>query len=234
MKRTIKEIISAIPIVGSMARRVYGRLRRRGTSGAPFIGSSVYWDRRYASGGNSGVGSYAFFAEFKAEVLNDFVTTHDVRTVIEFGCGDGNQLRLAKYPSYLGFDVSTAAILRCQEIFRLDQDKSFRLMSEYGSEKADLTLSLDVIYHLVEDQVFEHYILTLFAASSRYVIIYSSDFDGDRREEGAHVRHRRFTPWIQRNLQGWALISHLPNRYPYRGDYKQGSFAEFFIYERDL
>ena len=93
-------------------------------------------------------------------MLNKFVTTHHIQSIIEFGCGDGNQLNLAKHPLYLGPDVSKAAILRCQELFKLDDYKSFRVMSEYKGEKADLTLSLNVIYHLVEDEIFENYMLT--------------------------------------------------------------------------
>jgi len=199
---------------------------------APFTGSATYWEKRYSSGGNSGVGSYTFFAEFKAEVINSFVANRHVQTVIDFGCGDGNQLSLAKYPVYLGFDVSSAAISRCQERYRLDANKSFCLMSVYNGETSDLALSLDVIYHLVEDDVFEHYMRTLFGASNRYVIIYSSDSDDNQGYEGTYIRHRKFTRWIQENLPNWNLVEHLPNRYQYHGDYRKGSFAEFFIYEK--
>ena len=197
-----------------------------------FPGSAAYWEKRYSGGADSGVGSYGFFAEFKADVLNAFVATHYVQTVIEFGCGDGNQLGLAKYPTYFGFDVSSTAILKCRELFKSDEHKSFRSMSEYNGEKADLALSLDVIYHLVEDNVFEEYMGMLFEASNRYVIIYSSNSDDNRGYEGTYIRHRKFTRWVQEHLQNWKLVEHLPNRYPYRGDYRKGSFAEFFIYER--
>jgi len=208
------------------------RLFARSKKPELFPGSAVYWEKRYSDGEDSGVGSYGFFAAFKADVLNAFVATHHVQTVIEFGCGDGNQLSLAKYPTYLGFDVSSTAILKCKELFRSDERKSFRLMSEYNGEKADLTLSLDVIYHLVEDNVFEHYMRILFEASNRYVIIYSSNTDDKFGYEGAHVRHRKFTRWVEENLYNWKLVEHLPNRYPYRGDYRKGTPAEFFIYEK--
>jgi SAM-dependent methyltransferase len=178
------------------------------------------------------VGSYGAFAEFKASVLNEFVATHHVQTVIELGCGDGNQLGLANYRSYLGFDVSSTAISKCRDLFESDEHKSFRLMSEYNGDTADLALSLDVIFHLVEDGVFERYMRMLFEASSRYVIIYSSDFDDDAGHHGTHVRHRKFTRWIHEHLHNWKLVEHLPNRYPYRGDYRTGSFAEFFVYEK--
>lgn len=232
MRDRIRHILRRIPVIGPLIlgtlRRVLGRPMER----AHFDGSASYWDKRYSSGGHSGVGSYGAFAEFKAEVLNRFVAAHRVETVIEFGCGDGNQLLLADYPEYLGFDVSSTAVARCKDLFKDDKRKSFRCMNEYAAEKAKLTLSLDVIYHLVEDLVFEQYMRTLFGASDQYVIIYSSDTNENQSSEVDHVRHRKFTEWVAANMQDWKLIEHLPNRYPYQGDYKTGSFADFYIYQK--
>lgn len=202
-----------------------------GRSGHPFPGSEAYWEDRYASGGDSGAGSYEHLAAFKAKVLNAFVAEHDIKTVIEFGCGDGNQLSLSRYPNYLGFDVSPTVIAACRRQFSSDSDKSFRLVSEYAGETGDLVLSLDVIFHLVEDDVFERYMETLFAAATRYVIIYSSDTDDNRGYEGTHVRHRIFTRWIHTRQPGWRRIAHIPNPYPYTGDHRTGSFADFHVYE---
>lgn len=229
----MKETLKQIPILGAAARWLHRSLLSPGEAREPFPGSAEYWEKRYAAGGNSGVGSYALFAEFKADVLNEFVARNRVPTVIEFGCGDGNQLTLAKYPEYLGFDVSSTAISQCEKLFRSDPHKSFRLMSEYQGNTAELTLSLDVIYHLVEDHVFETYMRTLFGASTRYVIVYASNSDDNAAYEGgAHVKHRQFTTWTANNLPEWRLIEHIPNRYPYRGDYRTGSFADFFVYEK--
>ncbi len=198
----------------------------------PFPGSIRYWENRYAEGGDSGVGSYGKFSIFKSEVLNDFVDKYNVQSVIEFGCGDGNQLKLAKYPKYLGLDVSGTAISHCKRIFLNDESKSFMKVEDYRNEAADLTLSLDVIYHLVEDEVFEDYINGLFAASKRFVIIYASNTNDNTGYEGAHIIHRKFTDWIECRLTDWALYKHIPNRYPYKGDYREGSFADFYIFKK--
>jgi len=163
---------------------------------------------------------------------NLFVARRGVRSVVELGCGDGNQLRLAEYPEYVGFDISRTAIERCRELFRDDPGKSFRLMDEYAGERADLALSLDVIYHLVEDDVFESYMRTLFDAAERYVIVYASDTDDNRGFEGTHVRHRKFTRWVESHRPDWKLTEHLPNRHPYRAEDGTGSFATFFTFER--
>jgi SAM-dependent methyltransferase len=228
----MKQLLGKIPVFGTVARRLYWRVRSRRGAPATISDSRAYWEKRYAQGGNSGVGSYGKFATFKAEVINRFVADRSVRSIIEFGSGDGNQLKLAEYPHYIGFDVSEAAVAACRHQFRDDPGKDFRLTREYKGERADLVLSLDVIYHLVEDSVYEDYMSTLFNASDRYVIIYSSNSDNNGEFVGTHIRHRKFTEWISANAPGWRMIGHVPNKYPYRGDHREGSFADFFFYER--
>ena len=228
----IKEQIKNTIIHGNSARKRYLRIIINLIKPKPFPGSSKYWEERYAFGDNSGVASYGKFASFKSEIVNNFVTSQDVTSVIEFGCGDGNQLELANYPRYIGLDVSETVILLCKQKFASHANKAFKLVREYEGEIADLSLSLDVIYHLVEDEVYEKYMRTLFKAARRYVIIYSSNFDSNSDYKGTHVRHRKFTRWIQHNVNGWKMIDHIPNRYPYKGDYKTGSSADFFIYKK--
>lgn len=192
--------------------------------------SEHYWRQRYALGGHSGVGSQGAFALFKAEVLNQFVARHHIESVIEFGCGDGQQLALADYHDYTGVDVSETAVAMCRERFNHDTTKRFVLAGEYSSQRAELALSLDVIYHLTEDETFGHYMRTLFGAATRHVIVYSSDTDQQQPGQPPHIRHRRFTGWVAHNFPGWSLVGHLPNRYPYRGDYRTGSWSEFFFF----
>lgn len=55
-----------------------------------FQGSEEYWIRRYNKGRKSGAGSYGHLAAFKAGILNRFVRENEVKSVIEYGCGDGN------------------------------------------------------------------------------------------------------------------------------------------------
>src|SRR5690554_4632414 len=216
----------------SRGTRWLRRLFRSQKRPLPFTHSQEYWEQRYASGGHSGAGSYRKFAQFKAQTLNRFVAEHAIESVIEFGCGDGNQLLLAQYPQYLGIDVSPTAIAVCRRLFAEDQAKTFRLLSDYADETAELALSLDVIYHLVEDDVFADYMHTLFGAAKRFVIIYASNFDDPERRAGPHVRHRRFTDWVEDNCPGWVLSLHIPNKYPYRGNYRKGSFADFYVYRK--
>ena len=224
MLRRIRTALAGTPV----ERLLRAALRRPTVA---FDTSGDYWERRYRAAGTSGAGSYGRLAAFKAEVLNRFVAEHAIGSVIEFGSGDGNQAALFDFPRYTGFDVSDAAVALCREKFAVDPTKSFHNVTQFADQRAELTLSLDVIYHLVEDAVFERYMTDLFAASTRYVGIYSSDRD-DPRTGDAHVRHRRFSDWIARHAPDANRILHVPNPYP-ENPLRPGStsFAEFHFYE---
>lgn len=197
--------------------------------------SRAYWQRRYQTQGTSGGGSYGKLAEFKARVLNDFVREKGIETVLEFGCGDGNQLLLADYPRYTGLDVSRKAIRLCREKFPDDPARMFELYDPFAFDpaghRADLTLSLDVIYHLVEDDVFEQHMRHLFACARRFVIIYSSDIDEPQTD--AHVRRRKFSRWIETHAREWSLLARIENPYPLEKFPTCVSRSDFFIYEPD-
>ena len=192
--------------------------------------SADYWERRYRAGLSSGSGSYGELAPYKAGILNDFVREQGVQSVIEFGCGDGHQLTLASYPRYLGLDVSRAAVDMCAARFRDDPTKSFlwydpqRTVRLSGFLGADLTLSLDVIYHLLEDQAYHAYLRDLFSTSRRYVIVYSSNQDPGGTVR--HVRHHKFTDDVAREFPQFRLRQHIPN--PHAAQ----TFADFYIFEK--
>jgi SAM-dependent methyltransferase len=223
----LKQRIKELPLVGSwlvrIKRAVFPHVGK-------FEGSPSYWKRRYETGGTSGEGSYGKFAEFKAEYLNDFVDRHGIRSVIEFGCGDGNQLSLARYPSYVGFDVSSAALEICRAQFESDSSKKFKLLNEYSCERAQLVLSLDVIYHLIEDEVYFAHMKLLFDAAEKFVVIYSSNTEENPFGVAAHEKHRKFSEWIEKYRPGWRRVEHVPNRFPYDPKTGSGSKADFYVY----
>lgn len=201
-----------------------------------FTSSPDYWERRYAAGGTSGGGSYGRLAEFKADFLNRLVAEHGVRSVVEWGCGDGNQLSLARYPSYRGLDVSRTAVALCRRRFAEDSTVSFEVveplptLEQATRVRADLAMSLDVIYHLVELEVFEQHLRSLFKSAEKLVVIFA--VDEDRPVTAPHVAFRSFTGWLLANQPDWALVTRQPCPFPNTGDDLSGSDAEFFVYAR--
>lgn len=216
----VKDLVRPIPGV-----RQLSQLRQQ----LGFSNSAHFWESHYADGGTSGGGSYGDLARAKADFLNDFVAGHSVETVTEFGCGDGHQLSLADYQRYVGLDVSKTAIELCKRRFSDDGTKSFFLydgncfVDRGGLFACDLAISLDVVYHLVEDRVFTTHMGHLFAASRRYVVIYSTNTSSGRT--AAHVRHRNFTSWIDEKLPQWRLARTA------RGPRSELGGADFFVYE---
>lgn len=189
--------------------------------------SHGYWERRYLGGGNSGAGSYGRLAGFKAETVNGFMKRHSLESLLDHGCGDGNIASLITHP-YTGLDVSPRAVALARQ---RAPDHRFFTYPEAPDLSADLCLSLDVIFHLLEQDSFEEHMARLFDTAQRHVIIYSSNTT--EPSVSPHIRHRRFTDWISTHRPGWELAEHIPNRYPYDpGDPENTSMSEFYIYSR--
>jgi cyclopropane fatty-acyl-phospholipid synthase-like methyltransferase len=192
--------------------------------------SKKYWEDRYKNGGHSGDGSFARLAYFKANVLNKFVKANRINTVVDFGCGDGSQLVLYDFPMYTGLDVSSNIIDRNTSKF--NPQKYVFLPYPSDVHGFDLSLSIDVIYHLLEDDVYNDYMNALFNASNRFVIIYSTN-DPFIDNQAKHIKHRRFTDWIKIHKPIWELIKVKKNDYPYKGDTVTGSHCDFYIYKKN-
>ncbi len=206
------------------------KILRKVSQYTSFPGSANYWDKRYSEGGTSGPGSFGPLAQFKSNFLNTFVDENNVRSVIEFGSGDGNQLSLANYPSYMGVDVSPTAIETCRTRFSNDLSKRFLTLDQYASETAELSLSIEVIFHIIENDAYHAHMTTLFRAAERFVIVYSSNFANRWVIRPRHVRHRRFTDWTRRYAPDWTLSNRVVNPFPYDKRTGSGSFSDFFVF----
>jgi hypothetical protein len=178
--------------------------------------STEYWDNRYRSGDNSGIGSQGILSHYKADFLNDFVKTHNIQNVCELGCGD-SQFLLYQFPYFIGYDVSQYIIAENKKKYNNLFTSSIDELGEY-----DLLLSLDVIYHLIDDTIYLDHIKQLFKRSKKYVIIYSPN----RNEifSASHNMYRYFTNDIP---DDFILEYHVNN--PYKGELTQ---SDFYVYKK--
>ncbi len=212
-----------------MGRKILNSLIRNNN-----FSTSDYWEKRYAKGGDSGVGSLGELAVYKANFINEFVISKNVKKIIEFGCGDGNQLSLSEYPNYIGLDVSNTAIQKCIGLFNSDFEKSFYLYNPYTFSnedsklfKSDLSISLDVTYHLIEEKVYELYLNHLFETSSKYVIIYSVNYDVDPKETPSHIHYRKFSKWVETHKPEWKVFEINHDEI-----IKPSGACDFFVYKK--
>ncbi|UPK44325.1 class I SAM-dependent methyltransferase [Paenibacillus pabuli] len=137
-----------------------------------------YWEQTYSSGETSGRGPYGVLAEFKAEVVNGLIQREGISSVIEFGCGDGNQLQYMNYDTYLGVDVAGSSVRLCASKFANDTSKSFMLYTpglwiNRGFMQADLTVCLDVLYHITDETDFRNTLYDILHSSTEWVVLYT-------------------------------------------------------------
>lgn len=169
--------------------------------------SGKYWEDRYKQGGNSGDGSYNDYAEYKSEVINSIIEEYSIKSINEYGHGDGNQLKYFKgFSTYTGFDISPTVRVKCQNIYKDSKNIKF-IDSTNNFTTCDLVLSIDVIYHLVEQEVFEKHIKDLFSTNSKYVLIYTIDAD---KGSSQHVKARKTTSYIKDNIKNYTLLKTIP------------------------
>lgn len=232
MKQLVKTMAYGIPWIGPTVRSVVAKTRLAyGKWKHPFQGTADYWEKRYQAGGNSGAGSYGQLAEFKADVINRFVEQQQIKSVVEFGCGDGNQLSLLKMPNYTGIDLSAAAVAGCRRRFASDPSKRFVVSGLLDDIHAELSLSLDVIFHLVEDEIYDQYMRNLFNAATRYVMVYASNYD--ELLPGTHMRHHCFTDWVERHAPQWSLMDTIKNEFPVDpAKPDTTSYSDFYVFAK--
>lgn len=225
----IRQRIASLPVIGRGLKLLYRKIERP----PGFRSSPSYWETRYRQGGSSGSGSYGRLARFKADTINCFVEEQEITSLVEFGCGDGAQLALAKYPHYTGFDVSRHVVDLCQRKFAGDESKQFYDLQDGQSDtiKADMALSLDVVYHLVEDGIYDAYMRRLARAAERFICIYSSN--AALPGHVPHIRHRRFTDWFENSAPEWTVAGKIRNAFPYDPeDPDETSWADFYFLSR--
>jgi hypothetical protein len=220
----LRRLLDCVPAV----RRAVLEARHLGAR-QRFQGSAGFWEQNYRTTRSSGPGSRGELARYKAAVINAIVGERSVRSVVDHGCGDGYQASMLEVERYIGLDVAPSAVELCRARFAGNPSRTFYRYDPTGDvdpPRADLALSLDVLYHLVEDDVFEAYLRRLFQSATRFVIVYSVDREADpTRPTAPYVRPRAFTPWIRQHHPDWELIEHLSNPHP-------DSWSDFYLYER--
>ncbi|GAA0356844.1 class I SAM-dependent methyltransferase [Bacillus horti] len=189
-----------------------------------------YWENTYQTGGTSGDGSYGVLAAFKAEVINTLCLKHGVQKVIEFGCGDGNQLQLMNYPEYLGLDVASSSIKLCAEKFKEDDSKSFLqyvpgAFVNKGFLQADLVVCLDVLYHITDEEDFKATLQDIFQASTQFVILYTRITDGTDPQVIDTIKDRDIMSYLSQ-FSDFKIVEIIPQRY------KELSSADFIIFRK--
>lgn len=180
-----------------------------------------YWDERYKKGQTSGLGTHhGDLKQFKIDTINNIIDEYNINSIYDIGCGDGHQIKdLNPNVRYTGTDISPTSIKACSDMYKHDANKIFIDYTKSDTVgEHDMSMSLDVIYHITDDTDFFRYLEKLLC--SKIVLIYSSNFDNARTE---HVRHRKFTDHIKTHK----LIKTIEHGYEHL------SSASFYLYLKE-
>mmetsp|Transcript_39926 Transcript_39926/g.99901 ORF Transcript_39926/g.99901 Transcript_39926/m.99901 type:complete len:143 (-) Transcript_39926:164-592(-) len=128
--------------------------------------------------------------------------------------------------------MSPTVIKQTARLFRDDPTKSFirydpsSFVDNSCALSGDLALSLDVLFHFVQKDMYHQYLCHLFDAARKYVAIYAIDEELPRL--AAHVKTRKFSQWVNTYAQEFELIQHIPPAFKNQGI----SDSEFSSYRR--
>lgn len=146
--------------------------------------SKLYWDNRYARGGNSGYGSYDEQLTKKLHWLQAL----SVASISEIGCGDFNFGRnlLTYYPhaSYIGSDISRVIIDRNKLNY-----PGYIFTTEQTFFPADLVLCIDVLFHVLDDKDYQD-LLDKLKKYTKYLAV--TAYEQETPSRSPHVVIRKF------------------------------------------
>ena len=155
-----------------------------------------YWNERYQRGETSGKGSEGFNYEYKRDYINRVIEMYQFERIVDFGCGDGNQIHELNIQQYHGVDIAESSIQRCRDRYAGDPRYRFDILDRnVRFTHYDLALSLDVLYHIVHQVDYESYLRLLFGYS-KYTLIYANWEASESRVP--HICYRNHFEAIQR------------------------------------
>ncbi|MBI1388758.1 MAG: methyltransferase domain-containing protein [bacterium] len=137
----------------------------------PNFKASQFWDQRYAAGGDSGSGSKGVLGQFKSAYVTAVIRHFQIKSIVDFGCGDGTQVAQLPVEQYYGLDVSPSVVERCRAMYADRPGFRFDALPEATLERYDMAMSLDVLYHVVEPDEYEAYLRRAFGHST-YTLFY--------------------------------------------------------------
>lgn len=192
-----------------------------------------YWDERYFNGGNSGEGSYGRFASLKADFVNDVIQQLSCESILDLGCGDGNNSTLFSRVSYTGVDISDNAIAICRSRFGSDFRRFQSLEALKGSSDTfDLTLSLEVAMHILEEELFLEHLFLLFSRAKKAVIMMTPIIPHlEGLKQLKHEKSRHMLPYFSPFLGDFNLVKIVIT---HRQGYLQRAAGEIDLCSSDL
>jgi SAM-dependent methyltransferase len=148
------------------------------------VGEAEFHKWFLPGGPGSGRGSDPLYTREFRQVLDRFMKEHDVKSVLDFGCGDAQFSKQVDWAGrdYLGVDIVPGAIERALKDCDGKEGMTFQIIDPVGWEppRVDLTLCKDVLVHVPDAEA---------VAIARKLLLASKDvlFVQDRPSIGRNI-----------------------------------------------
>jgi len=195
--------------------------------------SHQYWADRYLHTNfqnSSGNGRLKFRLSYKAKMLNKIFKTYEITKVADFGCGDGLLASKLKITKYYGIEINSEIVdnLKNKFLGKNEFEFSTKFESQWRN-KIDASISVDVIFHLIEEDVYQKYMNELFFADAKYVVIRAYNHKSQGTGRNSHILHREFLNTIKKYFPNYNLVnvSSPRRRHIYLSDSDKNQFFVF-------
>jgi len=160
----------------------------------PTFDYKSYWEERYKRGRNSGAGSYGKNAHFKSDMIKRTIEENNIKSIVDFGCGDGNQISfLPSNIKYFGYDISQTAIDLCNKQYSGRPHWSFGTydpMTYTYETMADMSMACDILFHVtIEDEWLKT--IDCICRSATKIVVLITNAESIREEYFPHVNYKR-------------------------------------------
>lgn len=158
--------------------------------------SATYWEQRHAERRGhwraNGPGSRGRLLSYKVALVQALVDETRAHSLLDLGCGDAQLGARVNVDHYLGVDVSpTAAEAARARLGMRGRGGTVEVLTLAQLPPAigmvDVAISMDVVFHLLEDEAYHDHLQRLFDVAKRAVGIYSTVTESP---VFGHVRHR--------------------------------------------
>lgn len=128
-----------------------------------------FWDKHYYEGGTSGPGSIDSYRDWKWKVITGMAGQID--DVIDIGCGDLSFWEGKQCKNYTGIDISKVIIdknIKLRPVWNFIVKSADELVGEL---QAPVVLCLDVLFHIMDEVVYEKIFKNLGHYSSKWIFL---------------------------------------------------------------
>jgi trans-aconitate methyltransferase len=192
-----------------------------------------YWRNRHrrerGSWESVGRGSVGRLARYKATLVDGLVQELGATRIIDLGCGDGRQADRFHVPEYVGLEVSDHAVAEARKRLSRHPNRTAHAWKPGDpiEHRGCIALSMDVVFHLVDDDLFVAYMDALFSVGVDAVAIYSTDHEGPVQ---GHVRHRNVSEWVAEHKPEWTRTTATPPPWPNKDTPRHGSDCWWLVW----